>query len=91
MTTLMKGREYTILSIKNSTEILNKLKANGFKFPFLESDVPRRPSYGVSISQFIRFARASSHVNYFNNHNKFFTAKLLQQFLQHGISNAELY
>ena len=31
------------------------------------------------ISQLIRFARASSHVNDFNNHNKFLTAKLLQQ------------
>ena len=29
--------------------------------------------------QLIRFARASSHVNDFNNRNKFFTAKLLKQ------------
>ena len=26
-------------------------------FPFLDGDVPRRPSYGVYISQLIRFAR----------------------------------
>ena len=25
-------------------------------FPFLDGDVPRRPSYGVYISQLIRFA-----------------------------------
>ena len=31
-------------------------------FPFLDGDVPRRPSYGVCISQLIRLARASSHV-----------------------------
>ena len=31
-------------------------------FPFLDVDVPRRPSYGVYIFQLIRFARASSHV-----------------------------
>ena len=34
-------------------------------------------SYGVYISQLIRFARASSHVTDFNNRNKFLTAKLL--------------
>ena len=45
----------------------------------LDGDVPRRPSYGVYISQLIRFARASSHVNDFNNRNKFLTAKLLKQ------------
>ena len=48
-------------------------------FPFLDGDVPRRPSYGVYISQLIRFARASSHVTEFNNRNKFLTAKLLKQ------------
>ena len=48
-------------------------------FPFLVGDVHRRPSYGVYISQRIRFARASSHVNDFNNHNKFLTAKLLKE------------
>ena len=31
------------------------------------------------MSQLIRFARASSHVNDFNNRNKFLTAKLLKQ------------
>ena len=48
-------------------------------FPFLIGDVPQRPSYGVYISQLIRFARASSHVTDFNNRNKFLTAKLLKQ------------
>ena len=37
-------------------------------FPFLDVDVPRRPSYGVYISQLIRFARVCSHVNDFNTH-----------------------
>ena len=31
-------------------------------FTFLDGDVPRSTSYGVYISQFIRFARAFSHV-----------------------------
>ena len=48
-------------------------------FPFLDGDVPRRPSYGVYISQFIRFARVCSHVDDFNTRNKCLTAKLLKQ------------
>ena len=48
-------------------------------FPFLDGDVPRSTSYGVYISQLIRFARESSHVNDFNNRNKVLTAKLLRQ------------
>ena len=47
------------------------------KFPFLDGDVPRRPSYGVYISQLIRFARVCCHVEGFNAHNKYITAKLL--------------
>ena len=39
---------------------------------------PRRTSYGVYISQLIRFARASSNLN-FNCRNKALTAKLLRQ------------
>ena len=48
-------------------------------FPFLDGDVPRRTSYGVYISQLIRFARASSNVSDFNCRNKDLTAKLLKQ------------
>ena len=39
-------------------------------FPFLDDDVPRRPSYGVYISQLIRFASVCSHVEDFNARNK---------------------
>ena len=46
-------------------------------FPFLDGDVPHSASYGVYISQLIRFARVSSHVDDFNNRNKVLTAKLL--------------
>ena len=38
-------------------------------FPFLDGDVPRSTSYGVYISQLIRFARASSYVGDFNTQN----------------------
>ena len=50
-----------------------------FNFPFLDGDVPRRTSYGIYISQLIRFARASSNVSDFNCRNKALTAKLLKQ------------
>ena len=57
--------------------------------PFLDGDVPRRPSYGVYISQLIRFARASSHVNDFNNRYKFLTARLHKQdYLYHKLLKA---
>ena len=42
-------------------------------------DIPRSPSYGVYISQRIRFARVCSNVEYFNNRNLFLAAKLLKQ------------
>ena len=48
-------------------------------FPFLDDDVPCRPSYGVYISQLIRFARVCSHADVFNTRNKCLTAKLLKQ------------
>ena len=54
-------------------------------FPFLDGDVPRAASYGVYISQLIRFARVSSHVTDFNTRNKLLTAKLLNQVI--GIIN----
>ena len=47
--------------------------------PVLDGDVPRAASYGVYISQLIRFARVSSHVTDFNTRNKLLTAKLLNQ------------
>ena len=48
-------------------------------FPFLDCDGPRRPSYGVYISQLIRFATVCSHVEDLNARNKCLTAKLLNQ------------
>ena len=48
-------------------------------FPFQDGDDPRSASYGVYISQLIRFARVPSHVDDFNTRNKVLTAKLLRQ------------
>ena len=56
------------LSISNgfvSSKIYDKRNDFDFdivNFPFLDGDVPRSTSYGVYISQLIRFARVSSHV-----------------------------
>ena len=65
-----------------SSKIYDKRFAFDFdivNFPFLDGDVPRRPSYGVYISQLIRFARVCSYVDDFNTRNKCLTAKLLKQ------------
>ena len=73
------------LSISNgfvSSKIYDKRDDFDFdivNFPFLDGDAPRSTSYGVYISQLIRFARVSSHVADFNARNKSLTAKLLQQ------------
>ena len=71
------------LSISNgfvSSKIYDKRDDFDFEivnFPFLDGDVRRRTSYGVYISQLIRFDRLCSHVDEFNTRNKCLTAKLL--------------
>ena len=73
------------LSISNgfvSSKIYDKRDDFDFdivNFPFLDGDIPRSTSYGVNISQLIRFARVSSHVVDFNARNKSLAAKLLQK------------
>ena len=78
------------LSISNdivSTKIKDKRKDFDFEivnFPFLDGDFPRSTSYGVYISQLIRFARASRYFADFKTHNKLLTQKLLKQgYLHH--------
>ena len=69
------------LSISNgfvSYKIYDKRDFDIVNFPFLDGDVPRSTSYGVYISQLIRFASVSRHVTDFNAHNKSLTAKLLR-------------
>ena len=65
-----------------STKIYDKRDDFDFdivNFLFLDGDVPRRTSYGVYISQHIRFARTSSNLNDFNYRNKALTAKRLSR------------
>ena len=73
------------MSISNnivSSKIYDKRDDIDFEivnFPFLNGDVPHSTSYGVHISQLIRFARKPSYVTDFNTRNKLFTQKLLKQ------------
>ena len=65
-----------------STKIYDKRDDFDFEivnFPFLDGDVPCSTSYGVYISQLIRFSRASSYVADFNTRNKLLTQKLIKQ------------
>ena len=74
---------HVYLSISNSF-VSSKIydKRDDFVFdidtncPYLDGDVPHRPSYGVYISQLIRFARVCSHVEDFKARNKCLTAEL---------------
>ena len=73
------------LTISNgfiSTKIYDKrddFDFNIVNYPHLDGDVPRSTSYGVYISQLIRFARACSSVEDFNLRNRVITEKLLNQ------------
>ena len=70
------------LSITNgivSSKIYDKRDDFNFEivnFPLPDGDVPRSSSYGVYISQLIRFAKVCSNVDDSNNRNLFLTAKL---------------
>ena len=88
-----------------SSKIYDKQDVFNFEiinFPFLYGDAPRSPSYGVYISQLIRFARVCSNVDDFNSRNLFVTAKTLRAncfkyyiglktLLQQGISEPIFY
>ena len=64
------------------TSVYDKRDDFGFpivNFPWLSGDVPRLPSYGVYISQLVRFARCCTGVSDFNSKNLQLTSKLLTQ------------
>ena len=90
---LFKRFYFNFFSIANgfvSSKIYDKRDDFNFdivNFPFLHGEVPRRASYGVFISQLIRFARVCNQVANLNARNKCLTAKLLQQAI--GIINFE--
>ena len=73
------------LSMANSivsSKIYDKRDDFGFgtvSFPFLGGDIHRSPSYGVYISQLVRFAHVCSVVDDFNGGGLFLAAMLLER------------
>lgn len=74
------------LTVAQNNEIVSKIydKRDDFgfgivNFPWLDGDIPRAPSYGIYISQLVRFARACSDVRNFHSRNLYLTSKLLSQ------------
>ena len=82
-----KGTSFLDLNIKFTgsdvhTSVYDKRDDFGFpivNFPWLSGDVPRLRSYGVYISQLVRFARCCTSVSDFNSRNLQLTSWLLTQ------------
>ena len=80
-----KETSFLVLNIKVigsdvHTCVYDKRDDFGFpivNFPWLSVDVPRLPSYGVYISQLVRFARCCTSVSDINSKNLQLTSKLL--------------
>ena len=74
------------------TKIYDKRDDFGFEivnFPWLDGDVPRCPSYGIYISQLVRFGRSCSSVVDFNYRNLSITNRLITQgFRYHKLRKA---
>ena len=67
---------------KLSTRLYDKRDDFDFhivNFPFLSSNIPSGPSYGVYISQLIRYARCCSHCDDFRYRHKCLVDRLLSQ------------
>ena len=67
---------------KLSTRLYDKCDDFDFhivNFPFLSSNIPSGPSYGVYISQLIRYARCCSHYDDFRYRHKCLVDRLLSQ------------
>ena len=67
---------------KLSTRLYDKRDDFDFhivNFPYLSSNIPSGPSYGVYISQLIRYARCCSHYDDFRYRHKCLVDRLLSQ------------
>ena len=70
---------------KLTTQLYDKRDDFSFSivnFPYLCSNIPSSPAYGVYVSQLIRYARACSAYDQFLNRGKLLTYKLLLQGFQ---------
>ena len=71
-----------VISSDVHTSVYDKRDDFGFpiaNFPWLSRDVPRLPSYGVYISQLVRFTRCCTIVSVFNSKTLQITSELLTQ------------
>ena len=86
----LRTRKFLDLNIKvigsdHHTSVYDKRNYFGFpivNFPWL-SEVPRLPSYGIHISQLVKFATCCSNVLDFNFKNLQITSKPLTQSYRH--------
>ena len=72
-----------------STKLYDKRDDFDFRivnFPYISSNIPESPAYGVYISQLIRYARACSSYQDFINRARSLTVKLMEQ----GYTNDKL-
>ena len=65
--------------IDSGGKLSTRLYDHIVNFPFLSSNIPSGPSYGVHISQVIRYARYCSHYKDFRFHHKCLVHRLLSQ------------
>ena len=73
-----------MISIVDPLKVPFRLRGQSFgfpivNFPWLSGDVPRLPSYGIYVSQLVRFARCCTSVSDFHSKNLQITSKLLTQ------------
>ena len=67
---------------KLTTQLYDKRDDFNFSivnFPYLCSNIPLSPAYGVYVSQLIRYARACSAYEQFANRGRLLTSKLMLQ------------
>ena len=74
------------IEIQNSGSFKTKLydKRDDFdfpivNFPFISSNIPRAPAYGVYMSQLLRYARSCTFYEYFCDRHRLIAVKLLNQ------------
>ena len=68
-----------------TTKLYDKRDAFGFhivNFPFMSSNVPSAPAYGVFVSQIIRYARCCSNYSDFLSRHRALVTRLLSQGLK---------
>ena len=79
---IAKKKTKKIIGSDIHTSVYDKRDDFGFpivNYPWLSGDVPRLPSYGIYISQLVRFARCCTSVLDFHSKNLQITSKLLTQ------------